>query len=288
MRLIQHGCLLLLAGLGLAGQAFSVDFSQVRLTQVMPTQALLQAGARDPATAWRGLKTFRDDILPSQSIQQVTLTAQEKHQAQVWRLTPQEEARYTLLRQNRSGVWWWDHLTPVEVLGLNARNQAERQRYAHLYAQQLQERVAKELAWQAAANDAKAKISRGLPIIRPFDTSRFSPLAYHPIVLAPHDQVFLLTRLTLNSTRLINTLLVQLQKQPSASLNIYFADHPSPQAVRAWVAKAGLPVQWIHSHRLTVNTDEGTFAQVPKALSHLPVLLQVRAGKVRVVDTARF
>ena len=88
--------------------------------------------------------------------------------------------------------------------------------------------------------NAKAEISRGLPIIRPFDASRFSPLAYHPIVLAPHDQVFLLTRLTLNSTRLINTLLVQLQKQPSASLNIYFADHPSPQAVRAWVAKAGL------------------------------------------------
>ena len=143
----------------------------------LPWKVLMQSKtqselSQDPQTALRGMKVFHDDMYSDQDIKSLKLNAKQNHQAKVWSLTSGEEKRYVLLMQNRSGLYWQDaHMSPVEILGINARSGQEREHFAMLYAKQLQERLAKELAWQTAASRAKAKVNQGLPIIRPFDVS---------------------------------------------------------------------------------------------------------------------
>lgn len=66
-------------------------------------------------------------------------------QAQQWGLTDSEWQRYQQLRQGERGIWS-PGLDPLTTLGVEANNDAERQRYAELLARKEHQRVEKELA----------------------------------------------------------------------------------------------------------------------------------------------
>jgi len=154
-------------------------FKSVNVKSLGYTDGSLNATTQDPDTYVRGLKDFHDDHYSDQNSKNIPLTQTQLHQATVWGLTKKNEKRYVRLMQNRSGLYWkGSQLSPVEVLGINARNPSERKRFAYAYAKQLQEKMAKELAWQFATSQAKAEVNKGLPLIRPFNVSRFSPYNY--------------------------------------------------------------------------------------------------------------
>ena len=85
----------------------------------------------DAGTAKRGLRVNQDDITPDQIENPIKLNAQQQHEAIVWGLSEKEELRYVKLMKNKSKVRYAHlHLSPVEVLGINARNDDERAHYA--------------------------------------------------------------------------------------------------------------------------------------------------------------
>lgn len=95
--------------------------------------------------------------------------------AKDWGLTDQEWARYLNLMQGADGLWY-RQLTPTAVLGLHAMNQDEQSRFAHLVAEQEHDRVARELAFNAAVLTAMRQLYPNEPMIRPFDKTPFNPL----------------------------------------------------------------------------------------------------------------
>lgn len=243
---------------------------------------------QDPGTYVRGLKEFHDDIVSGQNIKNVKLTPEQNHQAEVWSLTQNDEKRYVLLMQNRSGLYWrGSKLSPVEILGINARNPSERKRFALLYARQLQEKMAKELSWQFAASQAKAEVNKDLPLIRSFDVSPFSPYNYHAVSLKAGDKLFLLTKLNLDVRRVVSTLLADIQTNNNITLNIYFAGTPSSHGIQDWANNQSIPVSLVKKGEITINTNEGPFSRF-KDEKNLPVLVLVRNGKATVIDVSRF
>ncbi len=261
--------------------------------QAQSIQQANQAAANtpDPMTDERGLKQFHDDTYPDQDINKTVLTAVQQHQATVWGLTQDDEKRYVELMQNRSGLYWkHSDMSPVEILGIDSRTTDERMHYATIYAKQLQERLAKELAWQAAADQAKKIINAGLPVVRPFDTKPFSPYSFKPIVLAPNDKLFLFTSSTLDIKRIMATLLQDLApgKAPiNTTLNIFFTGHPTATEVNTWARDQNIPVNLVSSGVITLNNDQGDLDQI-KDHPALPVLVLVRNGQASKVDTSRF
>ena len=299
-RFKRHKKALLLLLLGLVptfSQASSLyyspfkDFAQLQSLNVKNpgySDESLHTTTEDPGTYVRGLNVFHDDMLSNQKITHVTLTPVQSHQAEVWGLTQHDEKRYVLLMQNRSGLYWkGSKLSPVEILGINARNLSERKRFALLYAKQLQEKMAKELAWQSAASQAKAKVNKGLPLIRPFDVSPFSPYNYHAVSLQPGDKLFLLTRLNLDIRRVVSTLLADIQSNQQITLNIYFAGAPSSHGIQDWANNQSIPVSLVKKGDITLNTNEGPFSQF-KNKKALPALVLVHSGKATVIDVSRF
>ena len=271
----------------LLSSAHAIDFSQIKVAPTVARADEAGQNTQDPPTYVRGLKVFQDDVYDDDE-KPMTLTAQQKHQAKVWGLRVAEEKRYLQLMRNRSGVYWRDSgLSPLEILGLNARTPSERAHFARLYAAALQARLAKELAWQVRVNQAKAKMNRDLPLVRHFNVRPFSPYHYQALPLKAGDQLFLLTRLHLNVRHIISTLLTEMKSQKAVSLHIYFAGHVRAQGVERWAARENIPVKAVSTGKITLNTQAGPLGAV-KDFSKLPLLILVRDGKAHITDVSRF
>jgi integrating conjugative element protein (TIGR03759 family) len=73
--------------------------------------------------------------------------------AEAWGLSFEEWQRFETLMQGQRGLWSPD-LDPIMVLGIHARSDDERRRYAELTVEQERARVAGELAFQRAYDEA--------------------------------------------------------------------------------------------------------------------------------------
>jgi len=226
---------------------------------------------------------FRDDITEDQDIKKLKLTPVQKHQALVWQLTTQQEKRYVLLMRNRSHLYYAKRpLSPVEILGLNARTDQERQYYASLAAEQAFTHTAKLLAFNAAYHQAALalKAQLRLPIIRSFNYAPYSPYHYEPLHVQAYDRLQLFLKKSDDVKPIMTYLMTQLTAMPSVTLTVYFID------------KA---ISKIAMHRWAKTQNISTHLEAQISLQHAdrhdqktPQLILIRAGKTRVIDTSRF
>ena len=97
--------------------------------------------------------------VPTQ-VQDSTDTALDEHQAKDWGLRPEEWARYRQLMQGPLGIYS-PNLDPLTALGIEARSDQERNRYAELQVQAESKRVGKTLAYQRAYDAAWKRLYPG-------------------------------------------------------------------------------------------------------------------------------
>ena len=98
-------------------------------------------------------------MAPSQ-MQNSTDAALEERRAKDWGLRPEEWARYRQLMQGPLGTYSLN-LDPLTALGIEARSDEERNRYAELQVQAESRRLGKELAYQRAYDTAWKRLYPG-------------------------------------------------------------------------------------------------------------------------------
>lgn len=101
--------------------------------------------------------------------------ATEQLQAQFWGLTLEEVRRANLLMKGPRGAFSAPNITPVEILGIHARSDAERQKYAEHFARILRADTERVLAWTVAHAQAMAKLYPNDPVID-FSGNRIRPM----------------------------------------------------------------------------------------------------------------
>jgi hypothetical protein len=84
--------------------------------------------------------------------------------APIWNLTVPEMQRARLLMQGPRGTFSSPQLTPIEALGIHARNDAERARYARLFARMTYEDTQRVLAWSAVAQGELQALAANTPV----------------------------------------------------------------------------------------------------------------------------
>ena len=82
------------------------------------------------------------------------LTANERTRAEVWGLSATEWGRYRSLMEGIRGSISPGTISPIEVLGIHARDDAERRRYAEQWAVMMREDAERILAFQRAYDQA--------------------------------------------------------------------------------------------------------------------------------------
>lgn len=252
--------------------------------------AVLDDGATDVDFAKTGISQNIDDITEEQDIDKVTLSAEDKHQALVWALSEKEMKRYKLLMDNKSAVYYEGlRLTPLDILGINARNAAEREHFAELSAKFEAQKVAKNLAWNNAHFRAYQQVVKGLPVIAGFDASRHSPRAYRPIVLKSGQQLHFYLKKDEAVTTLVSPLIKAIEASENTLLVLNCLDCDSTD-MQLWANRHNIPKQLVDEGRVRLDLGSLQFEglSLPVKDKKTPLLVSVMGNHASLVDLGSF
>ena len=192
------------------------------------------------------------------------------HQARaaIWGLTPDEWQRYTEILRGPRGQWT-PNLDPLTALGVHARTETERRRYAELLVALEFERAERELAFQRAYDAAAARLYPQLqPVTIAGDdgaphnaaADRWAFIGSLDAAVCPRCETMIKTLLRRRTRRDIG-------------LDIHLAGAPDTAAIRQWAARVGIAPTDVRADRITLNPRAAPLE------GNRPQLLQRVAGR---------
>lgn len=93
------------------------------------------------------------------------LNEHDKVLAQLWDLTDEEILRAKVLLEGPRKSFSVPNISPVEALGIHARSEAERAKYAEKFARTFHQDVERSLAWNNAFYAAMARLYPNEPVV---------------------------------------------------------------------------------------------------------------------------
>jgi len=154
------------------------------------------------------------------SIETISLSATDLAQVRIWDLSEIEWRRYKSLMQGIRGSVSPESISPIEVLGIHARDDAERQRYAEAWARAMREDVERILAFQHAYDAAGKRLYPDTPLI---DTSKLPVEEEETSAFQSTDRILIFARPDCSACdMLLNRLLQRLDQV--TGLDIYLLD----------------------------------------------------------------
>lgn len=244
--------------------------------------------ATDNRLAETGLSVNEDDIVGDQDTNKLTLNEKELHEASVWGLTLDEEKRYVQLMQNRSRLYYQGlHQTPIDVLGINARSELERDHFATLAARQEAQKVAKNIAWNNAFSKAYNELFKDIPVVGDMDVSPYSPYHYKPVDLNVSDTLYLFIKPNDAVKTVLLTLCDALNTIPSTRLHIMLLGIDDV-GIQTWANTHQIPPEMVAAQQIILNHGELPFEALTVKKKKTPLLLLARNGVSHQVDLGRF
>lgn len=215
---------------------------------------------------------------------------QEKHHQ--WGLSAQEYTRYEELMKGVRGSISPETISPLEVLGIHAQNEAERKKYARMWAdimEQDTERVlafqrAYDAAWRNKGNKTLIDISQ----IQSGVTTTSAPTSTQS-KLPKATKMLLATSLTGcdSCDRKIQQLLTTMLVNRGIHLDVYFSDSSDKEnsVIRQWAMKNKIDAELLRSRRVTLNHGESLMKQYQLDEGQLPATFKVdHKGGVKRVE----
>lgn len=242
----------------------------------------------DNTLAQTGLSVNEDDVLSEQDADSLKLTEVQQHEARVWGLSEDEEKRYVHLMQNRSGVYFKGlHQTPLDILGINARSEAERNQWAVRASLQEAQKVSKVIAWNNAFHVAYNALYKDTPVVGKFDATPYAPGNYKPVTLSAQDALYLFITPEHAVKTVLMTLMDSIQMTPNTTLHVMLLD-TDDLGIQLWANRHQVPHELVASGRISLNHGEQSFQALDMDKKTTPLLLLARQGSSRVVDLGRF
>lgn len=254
----------------------------------LTTKTLINPAIKDESLARTGLNVNEIDITDDQDQTSLQLTKDQTHEAKVWGLNLDEEKRYVLLMQNRSKIYYEGlHLTPIDILGLNARNESERNHFAELAARQEAQKVSKNIAWNNAFYKAYNKLFENVPVIGDFDPAPFSPYAHKPVVLNQGESLYLFIKENDAVKTILMMLTEALETTPNTQLHLMFLGFNETD-IQLWANKHQIPKSLVSNQQITLNHGDLQYQAIKLDKKHTPLLLLSKNGSSSIVDLGRF
>ncbi|HBO0859761.1 TIGR03759 family integrating conjugative element protein [Pseudomonas aeruginosa] len=227
--------------------------------------ALAASGVATGALA-QSAATARSAVVHSQ-VQPAVSTRSDEELARNWGLRTDEWARYRELMEGPLGIHS-PNLDPLSALGIEARSDDERQRYAELQVQAEARRVEKLLAYQRAYDDAWQRLHPGaqrvnLPDAIPGGAVNGSGRAavFVKDGCAPCEQ------------------LVRRLQASGAEIDLYMVGSRQDDArIRDWARRAQIDPARVSSGNITLNHDAGRWLSLGLP-GELPAVVRHVAGQ---------
>lgn len=185
-----------------------------------------------------------------------------------WGLTEQDWTRYEALKNGPQGVWS-PNLDPLTMLGIEARSESERNRYAELLARKEFERNEKILAFQLAYDQA---FTRLYPNILPFRVDENGQVSAAP---TSNNRIIYFTRS--DCEKCADDLKKLFTHAGNNPVDIYLVDsEQSDEKIRKWAMDNQIDVGKVRSRQITLNHDKGMWLK--NANGKIPVAFRIVGG----------
>ncbi|MGP1665715.1 MAG: TIGR03759 family integrating conjugative element protein [Rhodanobacter sp.] len=206
----------------------------------------------------------------SSQTQTNTETALDERHARDWGLRADEWARYRQLMQGPLGIYS-PNLDPLTALGIEARNDEERNRYAALQVQAEARRVDKTLAYQRAYDAAWQRLFPGQARVN-------LPGAQTPGA-GNTGSGRLAVFVKANCPPCVRRV-HQLQAAGTAFDLYVVGSHGDDALIRQWATQSGIDPARVRAHTVTLNHDGGRWLSLGLP-GELPVVVQEVNGQWR-------
>lgn len=209
------------------------------------------------------------------------LTEPERAQSQQWGLSEDEWQRFKTLMQGIRGRLS-PNISPVEALGIHARTEAERQRYAEMWAKALREDTERVLAFQHAYDDAWRRLYGNEPLI---DPARLPPRAAAPLLQAGDRLLFFTASTCAACDPVLELLLAKIRRTPGLGLDVYLVDSGNDDGrVRTWAKGHGVPPALVRTGTVTLNHDDGALMHLSGFTGSVPYVARRRGAQLSKID----
>lgn len=208
------------------------------------------------------------------SIQQTTENKLKNNQSELiedkwseWGLTREDWSRYQKLKEGPIGIWT-PNLDPITTLGIEAKTEDERRRFAELLAKIEYARAEKILAFQLAYDQAFAKL---YPNQLPFRTDEDKKLSSTSTAA---NRVIYFTR-TDCGKKCSDNLTRLLDFAKAYPIDIYIVDsQQKDESIRKWAIDNKIDLQKVRNRQITLNHDKGYWFKY--ANGKMPVAFQIQ------------
>lgn len=235
------------------------------------------------AVSPQGASTSQSEFSDS-SLSSIVLTDQERARSRLWDLSAEEWQRYRLLMAGIRGSISPATLSPIEVLGIHARDTGERRRYAERWARLMREDAERILAFQRAYDEAGRRLYPSEQLI---DLMRVPDRAMTADRLRPTDRVLLFVSADCTACdALVARALSRIERLAGIDLFLSGIASGDDAAVRAWAADRGIRPEWVTSRRVTLNHNQGALKYVAADDEPLPMILRRRGDEMTRLSRA--
>jgi integrating conjugative element protein (TIGR03759 family) len=199
------------------------------------------------------------------------LSAADLSHARIWELSEVEWHRYKQLMQGVRGSISPATISPIEVLGIHARDEAERQRYAEAWVRAMYEDAGRILAFQHAYDAAIKRLYPNEPLI---DIDRLSEKTQKKNPFQSTDRLLFFTRPDCPACDVLMTKLLK-KIDDVSGIDIYLTDVApgNDGAVRDWASHHQIDPEWVRSRRITLNHDGGALDELTSGQGEVPYVL---------------
>jgi integrating conjugative element protein (TIGR03759 family) len=203
-------------------------------------------------------------------IETTAIASHDETLAQAWGLHGDEWSRYEQLMRGPLGIAS-PNLDPLTALGIEARSDAERRRYAELQVRFEAQRVQKELTYQLAYDAAWKRLYPTMQPVHLQDTL-ISP------AVASTDAPGRLAVFVRDQCPACDAKVQTLQTQ-GQSFDIYVVgSRGDDRAIRTWAKRVGIDPAKVRARTITLNHDAGRWLSVGDQ-SDLPAVLREDRGQ---------
>jgi integrating conjugative element protein (TIGR03759 family) len=203
-----------------------------------------------------------------------------------WKLSQEEWIRYQKLMKGIRGSISPANLSPIEVLGVHARSEQERKKYARQWARMRRDDAERILAFQRAYDAAWKELDPSGTII---DIARLKTPPERKAI-DRGDRVLLFLRLReCDECQILLTRVRRAAFEANAQLDIYFIDtkeNKDDAAILAWAKRQQFDPERIKQRAVTFNHDKGTLIRIGGITSTVPAVFRIRGDRMEQLDAS--
>lgn len=208
----------------------------------------------------------------------ISITEQKHLQ---WGLTENEFSRYENLMEGVRGSISPSTISPIEVLGIHARNKAEREKYARMWADIMEKDAERILAFQRAYDQAWQEKGGDIIDVAALSNNNSTSALASSELSAPQSQGRTLTLITriddcTECDQKLQSLLNSLMVDRSLNLDVYFSDSAGKENsyIRQWAVKNNISPSLLKQRRISLNHGGNVMKRHQITANDLPVVFK--------------